>query len=443
MSVPVITIERLSKMYRLGAIGSSSLHEDVSRAWARLRGKDDPTAPLEPTNRVTRRGEFWALQDVSFDVHDGEALGIVGHNGAGKSTLLKVLSQVTAPTSGRAVIRGRVASLLEVGTGFHPDLSGRENVFLNGAIMGMSKAEIRLKFDEIVAFSGCEQFIDTPVKRYSSGMYVRLAFAVAAHLEPEILIVDEVLAVGDAQFQKKCLGKMGEVSRGGRTVLFVSHNMVAIQSLCRRAILLQGGQMALEGPASAVVSDYLRGIHRTNQLTRWSLTDALGSEELHIKEIRITPQKPRPDGLIDTTTDIQVETEFWILKNHVQLHIAYVLINDEGVVVLATGSPPKRRAAGVYRSSFVLPGHLLNSGDYSLRLMIFRDESNLAFQRDAIASFSVIDDMKRDYAWFGRTPGAVQPPLPWTVERLPIDGENDLEAALAFAAESPDAVRDV
>ena len=214
-------------------------------------------------------------------------LGIIGRNGAGKSTLLKILAQVTGPTSGRIRIKGRVASLLKVGTGFHPDLTGRENVFLNGAIMGMTKAEIRRKFDEIVEFSECGEFIDTPVKRYSSGMYVRLAFAVAGHLEPEILIVDEVLAVGDAQFQKKCLGKMGEVSRGGRTVLFVSHNMVAVQSLCRRALMLQDGRLTTEGPTSSVVSAYLRDAYRREETTAWSTPeDAPGNDLVRISRSR-------------------------------------------------------------------------------------------------------------------------------------------------------------
>src|SRR5476649_2406530 len=237
----VISVENVTKSYRLGQIGGGMLKDDVARWWAKLTGKPDPLTKIGEEHHARHVGEqFWALDDVSFEVKEGEVLGIIGRNGAGKSTLLKILSQVTTPTSGQIKIKGRIASLLEVGTGFNPEMTGRENVFLNGAILGMNKAEIKSKFDEIVAFSGVEEFIDTPVKRYSSGMYVRLAFAVAAHLEPEILIVDEVLAVGDAQFQKKCLGKMQEVSKGqGRTVLFVSHSMPTISSLCNRAILLE------------------------------------------------------------------------------------------------------------------------------------------------------------------------------------------------------------
>jgi len=258
MSDTVISVSHLSKVYRLGTIGSSTLKDDLNRLWARIRGQPDPTKQIGSEHHQRKEGGvFWALQDVSFDVNQGEVLGIIGKNGAGKSTLLKILSRVTAPTHGEVRVRGRIASLLEVGTGFHPDLSGRENVSLNGAIMGMSKAEIRSKFDEIVAFSGVEEFIDTPVKRYSSGMYVRLAFAVAAHLEPEILVLDEVLSVGDAEFQKRCLGKMSDVARSGRTVLFVSHNMAAVRALCSRVILLKSGGIAKQGDAVPITEKYL------------------------------------------------------------------------------------------------------------------------------------------------------------------------------------------
>ena len=251
----VIAIDNVSKAYRLGTLGARSMQEDLQRWWARVRRRPDPSSPLGA--HAHRFGEqFWALRNVSFEVKDGEVLGIIGRNGAGKSTLLKILSQVTAPTSGEVRVVGRVASLLEVGMGFHPDLTGRENVFLNGAILGMTKAEIRRKFDEIVAFSEIEQFIDTPVKRYSSGMYVRLAFAVAAHLEPEILIVDEVLAVGDAKFQRKCLGKMESVAALGRTVLFVSHNVIAIRRLCTTGVLLREGELVVSGEIESVLAEY-------------------------------------------------------------------------------------------------------------------------------------------------------------------------------------------
>jgi lipopolysaccharide transport system ATP-binding protein len=245
MPLPIVEVRAVSKRYQLGAIGATSLRDEARRYWDRLRGVPHPDAR-----------EFWALRDVSMSIQPGEVVGIIGHNGAGKSTLLKILSRITEPTTGSAVIRGRVASLLEVGTGFHPELSGRENVYLNGAILGMSRAEVRAKFDEIVAFAEVGQFIDTPVKRYSSGMYVRLAFAVAAHLDPEILIVDEVLAVGDAQFQQKCLGRMREDARSGRTILFVSHQLNAIAQFCQRCIRLKGGMVVDNGPPDEVIPRY-------------------------------------------------------------------------------------------------------------------------------------------------------------------------------------------
>ncbi|HNP23906.1 MAG TPA: polysaccharide ABC transporter ATP-binding protein [Panacibacter sp.] len=261
MSSTVISVEHLSKQYRLGTVGRKSLKDDLNRWYHRMRGEEDPFLKIGEENDRSVKGAteyVWALQDISFDVQQGEVLGIIGKNGAGKSTLLKILSKITSPTTGEARIKGRIASLLEVGTGFHGELSGRENIFLNGAILGMNKREIRGKLDAIIDFAGVERYIDTPVKRYSSGMYVRLAFAVAAHLEPDIIIVDEVLAVGDAEFQEKCLGKMKDVSeKDGRTVLFVSHNMGAIQSLCEKCLLLKNGRVQLIGSISDVVSSYI------------------------------------------------------------------------------------------------------------------------------------------------------------------------------------------
>ena len=266
---PAISIRNLSKCYRLGSIGHRTLVEEVEYWWHKMRGRDprrhmgrigySATEARRVEAERAGRQEFWALKDVSFDVQPGEVIGIIGRNGAGKSTLLKLLTRITEPTSGEAIINGRVGSLLEVGTGFHPELTGRENIFMNGTILGMKMREIAAKFDEIVAFSELEKFIDTPVKRYSSGMYVRLAFSVAAHLEPEILLVDEVLAVGDVQFQKKCLGKMGDVARAGRTVLFVSHNMAAVQNLCQRGVWLQHGRLQQIGEIETVVKAYLEG----------------------------------------------------------------------------------------------------------------------------------------------------------------------------------------
>ncbi|TPV33867.1 ABC transporter ATP-binding protein [Paucihalobacter ruber] len=257
----ILKAENISKQYRLGLVGTGTLSDDLKRWWYRVRGKEDPFLKIGDTNDRSTKGDsdyVWALQDINFEVQQGEVLGIIGKNGAGKSTLLKILSRVTAPTTGEIKTRGRIASLLEVGTGFHPELTGRENIYLNGAILGMTKAEIKEKEDEIIAFSGCERYVDTPVKRYSSGMRVRLAFAVAAFLEPDILVIDEVLAVGDAEFQKKAIGKMQDISQGeGRTVLFVSHNMESIQQLCTRAIVLKNGFITFDGEVNQAIHTYL------------------------------------------------------------------------------------------------------------------------------------------------------------------------------------------
>jgi lipopolysaccharide transport system ATP-binding protein len=287
----ILKAENISKQYRLGQVGTGTLSHDLNRWWHKIRGKENPYLKIGDTNDRSTKGTsdyVWALQDINFEVERGEVLGIIGKNGAGKSTLLKILSKVTAPTTGSIKSRGRIASLLEVGTGFHPELTGRENIYLNGAILGMTKKEISSKIDEIIDFSGCERYIDTPTKRYSSGMTVRLAFAVAAFLEPEILVIDEVLAVGDAEFQKKAIGKMQDISRqGGRTVLFVSHNMAAVKSLCTRGIVLENGQVIFQGNIDAVIEEYFNEVQLVNDgrrteiinnssgfFTRWFVKDS-------------------------------------------------------------------------------------------------------------------------------------------------------------------------
>lgn len=290
MSDIVIKVENISKAYQIGQIGTGTISRDVERFWAmKVRGKEDPFLRIGETNDRTTKGEsdiVWSLKDINFEINQGDAVGIIGRNGAGKSTLFKLLSRVTSPTTGEIKIKGRIASLLEVGTGFHPQLSGRENIYLNGAILGMRKKEITRRLDEIIDFSGVDRYIDTPVKRYSSGMYVRLAFAVAAHLESEILIVDEVLAVGDAEFQKKCLGKMRDISRGeGRTVLFVSHNMVSVQNLCNYGILLDNGHIVHKGPMNETISKYLQGDSSSNDLT--SMRGRTGSGKVKFTEVEV------------------------------------------------------------------------------------------------------------------------------------------------------------
>lgn len=331
MSDVVIRVENLYKEYRLGTISHGTLYRDLQSWWARLRGKEDPNSiigiahgaqsmaqspesgdvnALRPAqSALPENPHFLALRDVSFEVRQGEVLGIIGRNGAGKSTLLKILSEVTSPTKGSVKIKGRVASLLEVGTGFHPELTGRENVYLNGAILGMKKKEINRKFDEIVAFAEVERFIDTPVKRYSSGMYVRLAFAVAAHLDPEILIIDEVLAVGDAQFQKKCLGKMGEVSKAGRTVLFVSHNMAAVENLCNRGIVLEQGMIiANSGIGSAIVS-YL-GLFPKDRQKNLNFKERQGQGNLRISNVEIRSGQNEANVPIAAGSDLNIEISY-------------------------------------------------------------------------------------------------------------------------------------
>ena len=312
MSDVAIRVENLGKQYRLGEIGTGTISHDLNRWWARLRGKDDPFAKIGEVNDRTKKGGsdyVWALRDVDFDVKKGEVLGIIGRNGAGKSTLLKILSKVTAPTTGNIKVRGRIAALLEVGTGFHPELTGRENVYLNGAILGMTKAEIRSKFDEIVDFSGVERYIDTPVKRYSSGMYVRLAFAVSAFLEPEILIVDEVLAVGDAEFQKKCLGRMEDVSRNdGRTILFVSHSMAAVKNICTTGLVLKNGQVNFVGRADDAVDYYVKNFISFNNDTAVEITDthrARGMSRL-IEFVRIEFVNPVENNFYAVTEPIEL-----------------------------------------------------------------------------------------------------------------------------------------
>lgn len=291
----ILKVDNISKQYRLGTIGTGTLSHDLNRWWHAVRGKEDPYLKIGEANDRSTKGSseyVWALQDISFEVEKGEVLGIIGKNGAGKSTLLKILSKVTAPTTGTIKSRGRIASLLEVGTGFNPELTGRENVFLNGAILGMTKKEIASKMDEIIAFSGCERYIDTPTKRYSSGMTVRLAFAVAAFLEPEILVVDEVLAVGDAEFQKKAIGKMQDISKSeGRTVLFVSHNMAAVKSLCTKGIVLEHGKVVFDGDSNAAVDFYLTNDSNKVNTDLLSRTDRRGSGELKFSSVQLLDKK--------------------------------------------------------------------------------------------------------------------------------------------------------
>ncbi len=331
MSSPIIKVENLSKQYRLGQVSTGALAHDVNRWWHRIRGKEDPYIKIGETNDRTAKGDsdyVWALKDINFEVQQGEVLGIIGRNGAGKSTLLKILSRTTAPTTGNIKIKGRIASLLEVGTGFHPELSGRDNIFLNGAILGMTRKEILRKFDEIVDFAGVERYIDTPVKRYSSGMYVRLAFAVAAHLEPEILIVDEVLAVGDAEFQKKCLGKMKDVSeKDGRTVLFVSHQMGAVTKLCNQAIVLNKGMVQYKGTAVSAVDYYVDNFGSDNQLKYIGKTE---NDTMFITEVSTLAENNEERYEYTFTNQIKLKIKGEIKKQIPDAKIGIALLDKYG-----------------------------------------------------------------------------------------------------------------
>jgi lipopolysaccharide transport system ATP-binding protein len=357
------------------------------------------------------------LWDISFSLPAGSFIGIIGPNGAGKSTLLKVLSRITEPTTGKIQIKGRVASLLEVGTGFHPELSGRENIFLNGAILGMSRSEIRKKFDEIVDFSGVEKFLDTPVKRYSSGMYVRLAFAVAAHLEPEILIVDEVLSVGDAEFQKKCLGKMEDISaKEGRTVLFVSHNMDAVLGLCKSCILLDKGSLVLKGNVNSVINAYI--LNKSFDKLAVNISENAADFENEFAKVLNFEIKPECDSeSIKTNTPLKIIFEF-LNKISGNIHLSLHFRAATGEMIFNHATLPKFLEIGNYKGELVIPANFLNNGHYVLSMLILKDETNILFRTDNIINFKV-DDYRQFQAWFDRWEGAVRPLLfPFDIKKI-------------------------
>ncbi|MDQ3120015.1 MAG: polysaccharide ABC transporter ATP-binding protein [Verrucomicrobiota bacterium] len=414
----IISVENVSKAYRLGTIGAGDLKEDLVRWWAKARGKPDPFLNVGERTRPRRVGEqFWALKDVSFKVKEGEILGIIGRNGAGKSTLLKILSQVTAPTAGEIKIKGRIASLLEVGTGFHPDLTGRDNVFLNGTILGMTTPEIRRKFDEIVAFSEIEEFIDTPVKRYSSGMYVRLAFAVAAHLEPEILIVDEVLAVGDAPFQEKCIGKMSQAARAGRTVLFVSHNLAVVSSLCDRVLLLEGGVRRNEGNTEEVISSYIDSVSSTPSEVRWDHSNS----EVNSGRLRLAATRVLCEDRITADVDIDkptiVQYDFEVLESGLNVSSSIHLLDKHGTCVLASGTPSRVLDRGGHQHACVLPANFLNDGHYSITILLIVDVTRFDVTVPNAISF-VVHETKRRGEYLGAVIGCVRPHLEWSEKSL-------------------------
>ncbi len=431
MSDQLITVEKLGKRYRLNHLSRPNhglrhlLQDAVTAPFKVFRKRNEPTS-----TQKRDRDEFWALRDISFDIKQGEVVGIIGRNGAGKSTLLKILSRITEPTEGRVTLQGRVASLLEVGTGFHGELTGRENIFLNGAILGMSRQEINKKFDEIISFAEVEKFLDTPVKHYSSGMYVRLAFAVAAHLEPEILIIDEVLAVGDAQFQKKCLGKMQDISsREGRTVLFVSHNMGTVSTLCTRGIYLKKGTVDFMGTAEETITHYVNdGNHDQGERTWPTIDEAPGSDKLRLRAVRIISED-KTASEVPINREIHVEIDFANLVEGTRVCPSVHLFDHLGVLVLTSANFPsasikadpwydKPCPVGTYRVRCTLPANFLNEGKYKVSVFLHDSNHHAEARGDEAVAFTVHEtgEMRREYS--GPWTGAVRVRLGWETKSI-------------------------
>ena len=424
MSTATITVEGLSKSYRIGQLqsGYGTLRESLAHAGRRVTRKEHKQS----------YEEIWALKDVSFEVEQGEVLGVIGRNGAGKSTLLKLLTRITTPTSGQALIHGRVGSLLEVGTGFHPELTGRENIYLNGAILGMRRREITRKLPEIIDFAGVSTFMDTPVKRYSSGMYVRLAFSVAAHLDPEILLVDEVLSVGDAEFQKRCLGRMEEFSSSGRTVVFVSHQMQTLARLCDRAILLDGGEIVRDGSSDEVVAYYLQSVSGTPSRRTWpDLETAPGNEHARLREVRVVDEHGELADSVDVRQPAGIEITFTVLSDDVALFPKIKVYDREGDTAFnaldTTDAWDDAAAPGDYTSTAWIPGNYLNEGLYTVDVGVVSVGAKAGMyklrhhtaMREAV-SFHVHDPGEGDSSkgrYPGHLRGPVRPMLEWTTER--------------------------
>jgi lipopolysaccharide transport system ATP-binding protein len=426
MDSTVIKVDNVAKLYQLGTVGSWSFSDDVKKWWASVRGKEDPFAKLAEVNDRASKGNsdyVWALQDVSFEVKQGEVLGIIGRNGAGKSTLLKILSRTTLPSKGEISVKGRIASLLEVGTGFHPELSGRENIFLNGAILGMTKAEIRKKFDEIIDFSGVERYIDTPVKRYSSGMYVRLAFAVAAHLEPEILIVDEVLAVGDAEFQKKCMGKMKDVSGHGRTVIFVSHNMPSIRALCTSVALMEKGRLTRIGEPASIISQYLNSDVALQNTGDGLIHDSIpkfSNGETKFRKLQTLNRKMQFVNEFYFKEKITLKIGLQVNKHLENVTLNVFVVNSYGETILMAQDNdrylPSVLEAGMHEISIGLEEFLM-PGDYSIGLLIahFHTGSTIEYI-ESFGNFKVhkqTENGEMEYPW-ATIHGYTVPRTNWT-----------------------------
>ncbi|MBI3899642.1 MAG: ATP-binding cassette domain-containing protein [Gammaproteobacteria bacterium] len=447
-----IRAEGLSKLFRIGskekkaddslaALAFGLLRNPVNnfRKYRSLYQFSDVSFDQRKNLEKDPADVIWALRDVSFEVRQGEVLGVIGRNGAGKSTLLKILTRITPPTTGRVDIMGRVSSLLEVGTGFHQELTGRENIYLNGTILGMRKREVDNKFDEIVEFSGIERFLDTPVKRYSSGMTVRLAFAVAAHLEPEILIVDEVLAVGDAAFQKKCILKMQEVGRHGRTILFVSHNMAAVSMLCTRAILLGDGRVEMSGSAHDIVSEYLNAGVGLPSSREWPLETAPGGEVARLRGIRVVTREGRLVDSTDIRRDVGVQMDYDVIQGGQTLMPHYLFYNEEGVLLFEAHDQDRTwrrrvRPEGSYRSTAWIPGNFLNSGTVFVTCALMESNPDMhQYYEQQVIAFNVTDRIGEDTArgdWTGELGGVVRPMLKWETRVEGVSQERGLYTVL-------------
>ncbi len=426
MNKTVISVENLSKSYRLGQINTGTFTNDLAVMWSKMRGKPNPFKAERIDHGNREGGVLWALRDVNFTVQQGEVLGIIGRNGAGKSTLLKILSRVTAPTSGRVKVKGRIASLLEVGTGFHPELTGRENIFLNGAILGMSQREIVRKFDEIVDFADVEKFIDTPVKRYSSGMYVRLAFAVAAHLEPEILVVDEVLAVGDAEFQKKCLGKMGDVAKGGRTVLFVSHNMQAVRQLCKKTIWIDKGQIKAYEMTHHLVDDYIRSSSIITSVDNIQdiIRDLPPDPVFQLNAVSLMQNSQPISKVVFNGDPLLIEIKYNVLQKTTGLRIYFDLLDNDFSLIFrsfhdnnADGIPITEISK--YESCVSIPANLLAPRDYFIKINAGIFNVRYLLPLDGIfIPVSVVQSGNYNKAYASDTiRGKLAPVLPWKTIR--------------------------
>ena len=412
-----IEFNHISKLYRLGLVSTGTISHDLKRWWTvNVMRREDPYLKIGETNDRSSKGSsdyVWALRDIDFKVEQGDVVGIIGKNGAGKSTLLKLLSRVTGPTTGTIKARGRIGSLLEVGTGFHPELTGRENIFMNGAILGMNKHEIARKLDEIIDFSGCERYIDTPVKRYSSGMTVRLGFAVAAHLDPEILVVDEVLAVGDAEFQKKAIGKMQDVSRGeGRTVLFVSHNMAAVRSLCHTGVLIENGMVRNISDVETIVGEYLRGDNDVENHKTWE-TPSIKCNGFELLEIGVRKKNGEYTDTIHTNDEFELIVRYRITDPFNQLHLTYHWKNSQGAKIFSSSGGGKyiqyEHQTGEYIQTCHIPANFLNWGRYSLDLYVVKDRKSAFLVENDIISFEIVNMAQALGVWMGKEPGDIRP----------------------------------